>query len=108
MNIELPPTIAAFFQAFNAHDTDAVSALFAGDALVADEGREYHGTDAIKGWIEKANASYKPHADPTDLAHSGDKTVVTAQVSGTFSESPAELRYHFTLKDDKIAALTCD
>ena len=64
MNIELPPTIAAFFQAFNAHDTDAVSALFAGDALVADEGREYHGTDAIKGWIEKANASYKPHADP--------------------------------------------
>jgi hypothetical protein len=27
MNIELPPTIAAFFQAFNAHDTDTL-ALF--------------------------------------------------------------------------------
>jgi len=76
--------------------------------IVADEGREYHGADAIKGWIEKANASYKPHADPTDLAHSGDKIVATAQVSGTFPGSPAELRYHFTLKDDKIAALTCD
>ncbi len=43
MNIELPPTIAAFFQAFNAHDTDTFTALFAGDAFVADEGREYRG-----------------------------------------------------------------
>ena len=82
MNIELPPTIAAFFQAFNAHDTDAVSALFAGDALVADEGREYHGTDAIKGWIEKANASYKPHADPTDLAHQRERAALFRRIPG--------------------------
>ena len=108
MNIELPPTIAAFFQAFNAHDTDAFTDLFAGDAHVADEGGEYRGTAAIKGWIQEANASYKPHAVPTDLAQSDDKIVVTAQVSGTFPGSPAPLHYHFTLKDDKIAALTCD
>ena len=101
MNIELPPTIAAFFQAFNAHDTDTFTALFAGDAFVADEGREYRGTAAIKGWIQKANASYKPRAVPTELAHSDE-------VSGTFPGSPAPLHYHFTLKDDKIAALTCD
>ena len=68
MNIELPPTIAAFFQAFNAHDTDTFTALFTGNAFVADEGREYRGTAAIKGWIQKANASYKPRAAPTDLA----------------------------------------
>ncbi len=108
MNIELPPTIAAFFQAFNAHDTDTFTALFAGDAFVADEGREYRGTAAIKGWIQKANASYKPRAAPTDLAYSDEKIVVTAQVSGIFPGSPAPLHYHFTLKDDKIAALTCD
>ena len=108
MNIEPPPTIAAFFQVFNAHDTGAFTGLFAGDALVADEGREYRGTAAIKGWIQKANASYKPCAVPTDLAHLHEKIVVTAQVSGTFPGSPAPLNYHFTLKDDKIAALTCD
>ena len=108
MNIDLPPTIAAFFQAFNAHDADAVTTLFTGDGLVADEGREYRGTDAIKAWIQKANASYKPRAVPIDLAHSDGKIVVTAQVSGTFPGSPAPLHYHFTLNDDKIAALTCD
>jgi len=108
MNIELPPTIAAFFQAFNAHDTDIFTALFTGNAFVADEGREYRGTAAIKGWIQKANASYKPRAAPTDLAYSDEKIVVTAQVSGTFPGSPAPLHYHFTLKGDKIAALTCD
>jgi len=108
MNIELPPTIAAFFQAFNAHDTDTFTALFTGNAFVADEGREYRGTAAIKGWIQKANASYKPRAAPTDLAYSDEKIVVTAQVSGIFPGSPAPLHYHFTLKDDKIAALTCD
>jgi len=108
MNIELPPTIAAFFQAFNAHDTDTFTALFTGNAFVADEGREYRGTAAIKGWIQKANASYKPRAAPIDLAYSDEKIVVTAQVSGISPGSPAPLHYHFTLKDDKIATLTCD
>ncbi|MGC2353393.1 MAG: nuclear transport factor 2 family protein [Candidatus Udaeobacter sp.] len=108
MNIDVPPTIATFFQAFNAHDADALTALFTGDALVTDEGCEYRGTDAIKAWIQKANASYKPRAVPTDLAHSDGKIVVTTQVSGTFPGSPAPLHYHFTLSDDKIAALTCD
>jgi hypothetical protein len=108
MDIDLPPTIAAFFQAFNAHDTDTFTALFAGDAFVADEGREYRGTAAIKAWIQKAHASYKPRAVPTDLVHSDGKIVVTAQVSGTFPGSPAPLHYHFTFKGDKIAALTCD
>ena len=108
MNIDLPPTITAFFQAFNPHDATAVTALFTGNALVADEGREYRGGDAINAWIQKANGSYKPRAVPTALAHSDGKIVVTAQVSGTFPGSPAPLHYHFTLNDDKIAALTCD
>ncbi|PYI78923.1 MAG: hypothetical protein DMF04_01555 [Verrucomicrobia bacterium] len=108
MNIDLPPTITAFFQAFNPHDATAVTALFTGNALVADEGREYRGADAINAWIQKANGSYKPRAVPTALAHSDGKIVVTAQVSGTFPGSPAPLHYHFTLNDDKIAALTCD
>jgi hypothetical protein len=83
-------------------------ALFARDGFVADEGQEYRGTAAIKEWIQKANAKYQPHADPTNLAHLNHKLVVTVQVSGTFPGSPAELHYRFTLKDDKIAKLTCD
>jgi len=104
MNTELPPPIAAFFKAHNTRETDDFNALFTSDALVTDEAHEYRGT-AIKGWIDRATAEYKPTADVTDLAQVGDKTVVTAQVSGTFPGSPVQLRYNFTLKNDKIAAL---
>jgi hypothetical protein len=35
----------------------------------------------------------------------GDRTVVTARVTGTFKGSPVDLRYAFTLKGDAIARL---
>jgi hypothetical protein len=41
----------------------------------------------------------------TDVAEAGGKTVVTAEVSGSFPGSPVQLRYNFTLKGEKIAAL---
>lgn len=106
MNLKLPPPIAAFFEALNTHDTDHFITIFTADALVADEGQEYRGGDAIKGWIDRANAQYNPKAEVTDLANVGDVIVVTAQVSGTFPGSPIQLRHNFTLKNDKIAVLT--
>jgi hypothetical protein len=36
--------------------------------------------------------------------HNG--SIVTAQVAGTFDGSPIQLRFHFTINGDKIAALT--
>jgi hypothetical protein len=35
----------------------------------------------------------------------GKVTILTAQVTGNFAGSPIPLRFHFTLADDKIAAL---
>ena len=105
MNTKLPQPIANYFQAANAHNTDAVVAAFADDAVVVDESRERRGSTAIKEWSEEVNEKYKPHAEVTDVAEVGDKTVVTANVSGTFPGSPVQLRYSFTLKGEKIAAL---
>src|SRR5258708_7832218 len=104
MNTKLPQPIADYFQAANSRDTAAVVAVFTDEALVADENREYRGA-AIEEWSDKVIKEYKPHAEATDVAESGDKTVVTAKVSGTFPGSPIQLRYNFTLKGDKIAAL---
>ena len=106
MRMNLPSPIASFFHAFNAKDTDAFLAPFAPDALVADEGHEYRGTATIKGWFDTVNAKYKPSIEATDLTEVGGEFVVTAQVRGTFPGSPIQLHYHFTLKDDKIAALS--
>ena len=104
MKTELPPAIAAFFQAHNSGQTDDFNELFTGDALVSDEQHEYRGP-AIKEWIDGAVAKYKPIADVVNLARVGDTTIVTAQVSGNFPGSPTQLRYNFTLKDGKVAAL---
>ncbi|SRR5581483_3773424 len=104
MNIELPPTIAAFFHAHNTGQTDGFNELFTDDALVNDEEQDYRGA-AIKGWMDEAIAKYKPIAEPTDIAQTAGGTIVTAQVSGNFPGSPAQLHYNFTLRSGKIAAL---
>lgn len=105
MNSDLPPAIAAFFQAHNTGQTDDFNNLFTADALVSDEEHQYRGP-AIKTWIDGAIAKYQPHAAITDLTQSGDQTIATAQVSGTFPGSPVQLRYTFTLHEGLIATLT--
>lgn len=107
MNPKQPAPIVDFFQAFNTHNANAVAALFTGDALVVDEGEAYRGAAAVKKWIDRVNAAYRPTAEVVDLARVGSDYVVTARVSGTFTGSPIPLRYRFTLREDKIAALTC-
>ena len=105
MNPELPPAIAAFFQAHNTGHTYDFNKLFTADALVSDEDHQYRGP-AIKTWIDEAIAKYHPNAVITDLTQSGDQTIATAQVSGTFPGSPIQLRYTFTLQEGLIATLT--
>jgi hypothetical protein len=106
MNIELPAAISGFFQAHNTGETHHFNDLFTADAVVSDEAHEYRG-EAIKTWIDGAISNYRPlHAEVLSLVPSGGQTVATAQVSGTFPGSPVQLRYQFTLRDGKIAALS--
>jgi len=105
MNIELPKPIAAFFEAHNTGKTDNFKALFAEDAIVCDEDDKYHG-DAITAWIDAAIAKYQPQAEITSLVPDGEQTVATAHVTGSLLGSPVQLRYRFTLRNDKIAVLT--
>ncbi len=104
MNTELPPVIAAFFHAHNTGQTDDFNQLFTDGALVSDESHEYHGA-AIKAWIDGAIEKYKPVAEVIDLTVVGEQTIATTQVSGNFPGSPAQIRYKFTLRNGKIAAL---
>ena len=104
MNTDLPPVIAAFFHAHNTGRTADFNQLFTADALVNDEAHEYRGA-AIKTWIDGAIAKYKPVADITEVVQAGVQTIAIAQVTGNFPGSPARIRYKFTLKDGKIAAL---
>ena len=104
MNISLPQVIEAFFHAHNTGHTAGFDELFTADATVTDEAQEYRGA-AIKAWIDDAIAKYKPVADVSDLIQIGVQFIATAQVSGNFPGSPAQIRYKFTLKGDKIDSL---
>ena len=104
MSIELPPVIAAFFHATNTRELADFLSLFTPDAHVNDEASDHHGAE-IAAWIDRATADTKPTADVTGCTRDGEQLVVTAGVSGNFPGSPIQLRYSFTLKDDKIATL---
>lgn len=104
MNIELPAAIAAFFRATNTREFVDFLSLFTPDAHVNDEANDYYGAE-IAAWIDQATAETKPTADVTGLTRDGEQLVVTAEVSGNFPGSPVQLCYHFTLRDDRIAAL---
>ncbi len=104
MSPELPPVIAAFFHATNTREFADFLSLFTPDAHVNDEANDHYGAE-IAAWIDRATADTKPTADVTDIARNGEQFVITARVSGNFPGSPIQLRYHFTLKEGKIATL---
>jgi ketosteroid isomerase-like protein len=105
MSLTLPPAIAAYFAASNAHDPDALPPCFTPQALVLDENREHRGHAAIRAWNEEADRLYTPLAEPLAIQHTPDGAVVRARVSGTFPGSPVELVFAFGLEGDHIARL---
>ena len=72
---------------------------------MVDEQRTHHGRAAIARWKAEATAQYQYTSEPLSLETSGQNTVVTARLTGTFPGSPVTLRYRFTLRDDTIARL---
>jgi hypothetical protein len=102
---DLPKSIAAYFAGSNAHDADACAACFMDDAVVRDEGRERRGTAAIRAWKVEVTEKYRPTVDVIAVAQADGKTIATGRVSGNFPGSPVELRYVFTLTNEKISRL---
>jgi ketosteroid isomerase-like protein len=103
--LDLPPVLAAYFAAQNAHDINGLLACFAEDARVRDEGEDIVGHAAIRRWKEKASAKYKIQAQPLRSTDSDGQVTVVALVSGTFPGSPAELTFRFGLDHGSIASL---
>ena len=105
MPSELPPLIADYFAASNAHDPDAVAALFAEDARVHDERQDHRGREAIRSWAEETFRQYGMAQTPRQARDEGGDTVVTTGVSGTFPGSPIELDFRFVVDGERIREL---
>jgi hypothetical protein len=105
MTIELPPVIAEYFSADRDGDIDAILACFTEDAMVRDEGKMNQGHDAVRAWKAKSSAAYNYVSEPFATTSDADRTIVTSRLTGDFPGSPLDLRYFFTLRAGKIAAL---
>jgi hypothetical protein len=96
--------INRYFQLAPASDTDGYFAQFATDAVVEDEGREYHGIEAIRGWRTSVpSVAYALR----DLQSTDDEHTALAEISGEFPGSPVTLAFRFRFAEDgHIRSLT--
>ena len=108
MTEALPQAIADYYAGKNARDYGKAVSGFAPDAAVSDEEQQHVGADAIQRWMAETAAKYNDQSQVRGSTTDGDRTVVTAEVSGTFPGSPIELRYAFTLRDGLITSLAID
>jgi ketosteroid isomerase-like protein len=106
MSIKLPEIIQNYVDASNRQDAKAILACFSDDAVLHDEGKEFHGIEMIEDWILKTIEKYKFHFRPLSIRTDEPEAVVTVEVSGSFPGSPVALDYHFTIASDKISSLT--
>jgi ketosteroid isomerase-like protein len=105
MALALPTPLSKYFEAQNAHDLDAMLSVFADHASVRDEGEDITGRAAIRAWIEETTRKYRVTVTPAGVSLADGRTIVTAQVSGTFPGSPIKLNYRFMIVDEKISNL---
>jgi ketosteroid isomerase-like protein len=99
-----PAPVATLLEAADANDAQAFLAMFVEGAVVDDWGREFAGTDAIRGWSDREfigkHVNLKIHA----VQQQGDLTVVTAQVGGDGFNGPSH--FSFLIDGDLVARMT--
>ncbi len=100
--------IDSFFRATNEHDSAALLATFAEDAVLynADEGT-YRGRRGIEVWDDKEFIGARCTVAVQDTIVTGKgEIIVTGDTRGDFPGGRIILYYLFTVAHDRIAALT--
>jgi ketosteroid isomerase-like protein len=101
-----PDVIAAYFQAADARDLDALMACFTEDAAVTDEGRTWRGHAEIRRWRVDVATVYQYTVEVLGVeARATDHYAVTTRLEGNFPGGRVDLVYRFALHDGLINAL---
>lgn len=106
--IELSEPVRQYFDTEKSRDVEAQSRCFTDNALVHDEGRDYRGRRAIRGWKQTVQAKFEYDCEPIAATIHGDSVRVLVQLTGSFPGSPVELAHQFTIEGDKISKLVID
>jgi hypothetical protein len=105
----LSPPVAAYVEATNSFDLERLLELFADDALVNDQLRDYWGKAAIKEWAERDIVGQSLTMDVTTVIEHYGNLIVTANVRGKFDMTglpdPLVYAFYFTPHGDRIVQL---
>ncbi|MGA5304647.1 nuclear transport factor 2 family protein [Nucisporomicrobium flavum] len=103
-NLPLPKAIENFIAATNAHDANALTALFADGATVRDDGKTYAGEAEIREWIQGHLINPQIVITPTSFAD--DRLVASGD--GDFPGGPLSFAFVFGVRDDQVTDLAID
>ncbi|MFW2512671.1 nuclear transport factor 2 family protein [Demequina sp. SO4-13] len=89
--------------AMDAHDGEALAALFAPDGRVTDENTEHVGRPAIAQWFRTTPAI---RLETVDTTVDGNAYTLIAKGHGDYPNSPLTFRYVFALGNAGISSLS--
>jgi NAD(P)-dependent dehydrogenase (short-subunit alcohol dehydrogenase family) len=98
----IPSTLASFLKANNDRDIESVTACFAKDAVVYDDGQIMRGADDIRQWIARLFRQFQYVVAPTAVSESTNGAILTATITGNFPGTRVSLDYHYKTLGDKI------
>jgi ketosteroid isomerase-like protein len=103
---EMPHVVAQYQDAHDRRDVERALAWFTPNAVVKDDGHEYHGRDRIRDWLSGASTQFSYTRTLTGAdAVDGNTWLVTNHLEGNFPGGVVDLRYRFVLIDDLISKL---
>lgn len=103
---ELPEVIRSFLVAHIARDADTAIASFSPDALVADEGRSFRGTDEVLEFLRSAGAEFTYTTELVGAERTDDEHwAALVRIEGDFPGGVADLTYRVTLDGARISEL---
>ena len=103
--MNLPNVVQELIKAQNSFDSKAYANLFSETGVAYDEGKTHTGRKEVEQWIAEANEKYKSVMEPVDYTQTGNKGILTANVSGTFPGSPAVMKFNVEINDGLIQSL---
>ncbi|MDG4838053.1 nuclear transport factor 2 family protein [Micromonospora sp. WMMD967] len=103
-DITLPTAVDTFITATNAHDANALAAVFGDGATVRDDGKTWVGAAEIREWIQGHLIDPKVVLTPTSFAD--DRLVASGD--GDFPGGPLSFALVFDIKDDQVTDLTIE
>ena len=102
--ITLPQAVDEFVSAINAHDADALFAVFAPGAVVVDDGTTFANEEQLRGFI--GNQIVAPKIVLTPISYEGDRLVASGD--GDFPGGPLTFAFMFATKDNLIPRLSIE